>query len=57
MHVVYLAVKWLAGLAFAVMVSALLPALGTVLGKVVLALAQWAGLLILSVLGGLGEVR
>jgi hypothetical protein len=42
---------------FASVVSPVLMVLGTVLGKVVLALAQWAGMLILSVLGGLREVR
>ena len=38
-------------------VSPVLTVLGTVLGKVVLALAHWAGMLILSALGGLREVR
>jgi hypothetical protein len=42
---------------FAAAVSPVLMVVGTVLGKVVVALAQWAGMLILSVLGGLREVR
>lgn len=42
---------------FAAVVSPVLMVVGTVLGKVVVALAQWAGMLILSVLGGLREVR
>lgn len=38
---------------FAAVASPVLLVLGTVLGKVVLGLAQWAGMLILAVLGGL----
>ena len=42
---------------FAAVVPPVLMVVGTVLGKVVVALAQWAGTLILCVLGGLREVR
>ena len=53
----YLAAKLVTAVLLAAAVSAVLTVLGAVLGKVVLELAQWAGMLILSVLGGLREVR
>ena len=54
---IYLAAKLVTAVVLAAAVSAVLTVLGAVLGKVVLELAQWAGMLILSVLGGLREVR
>ena len=54
---IYLAAKLVTAVLLAAAVSAVLTVLGAVLGKVVLELAQWAGMLILSVLGGLREVR
>ena len=54
---IYLAAKLVTAVLLAAAVSAVLTVLGSVLGKMVLELAQWAGMLILSVLGGLQEVR
>ena len=54
---IYFAAKLVTAVLVAAAVSAVLTVLGAVLGKVVLELAQWAGMLILSVLGGLREVR
>jgi ABC-2 type transport system permease protein len=47
----YLAAKLVTAMAFAAAVSILLMLLGAIVGKVVLELAQWAGLFVLSVLG------
>jgi ABC-2 type transport system permease protein len=47
----YLAAKLVTAMVFAAAVSILLMLLGVTVGKVVLELAQWAGLFVLSVLG------
>jgi ABC-2 type transport system permease protein len=47
----YIAAKLVTAMLFATAVSVLLMVLGATVGNVVLAIAQWVGLLILSVLG------
>ena len=49
----YLAAKLVTAMLFATVVSVLLMLLGATVGQVVLEIAQWAGLLILSVLGAI----